>query len=105
MHLQKPDADFAIMNPGGFRTVWLPGVLEYQHVYGMSPFTNELQSFKINGSELKQMLKIIQEGKKGFYNTFNLQTTVNVHQDEKNNTIKDYVIGTFYNLTEIEDEK
>lgn len=42
-------ADFSLMNPGGFRTSWLPGPIQYQHFYGMFPFNNNIQTFSITG--------------------------------------------------------
>ena len=41
--------NFVIVNPGGFRTYWLPGIIQYQHFYNMFPFDNTLQSFDISG--------------------------------------------------------
>jgi 2',3'-cyclic-nucleotide 2'-phosphodiesterase (5'-nucleotidase family) len=38
----------------------------------MFPFENQLQTFDITGSELLEMLKIIQAGKKAFYHFWNL---------------------------------
>jgi 2',3'-cyclic-nucleotide 2'-phosphodiesterase (5'-nucleotidase family) len=45
LHQAVPEADFAILNPGGFRTEWVPGVIQYQHFYNMNPFENEIQTF------------------------------------------------------------
>lgn len=44
------DVDFTILNPGGFRTQWLPGILQEKDLYNMFPFDNMLQSFNISGS-------------------------------------------------------
>ena len=33
-----PDNDFVLLNEGGFRTVWFPGILQYQHFYNMSDY-------------------------------------------------------------------
>lgn len=103
IHETDSEADFVIVNPGSFRTVWLPGVIQYQHVYGMCPFTNIIQRFKISGSELKKMLEILQVGNKGFYSTWNLKNTVNVTRDDAGviKSIK-YVSGSFYNETQFE---
>ena len=45
-----PAHDFVLLNEGGFRSVWYPGVLQFQHFYNMFPFTNYLVSFDITGS-------------------------------------------------------
>jgi 2',3'-cyclic-nucleotide 2'-phosphodiesterase (5'-nucleotidase family) len=44
-----PKSDFVIVNPGGFRTYWLPGIVQFQHFYNMFPFDNVLKSFDITG--------------------------------------------------------
>ena len=49
VHEAVEDADFVILNPGGFRTRWFPGVIQYQHFYNMFPFPNKLLSFEITG--------------------------------------------------------
>lgn len=51
------DFDFVILNMGGFRTTWYPGVIRYAELYSMFPFGNdELYSFKVSGKDLKRML-------------------------------------------------
>lgn len=42
-------ADFSVLNMGGFRTSWLPGVILEQHLYNMFPFDNVFMSFSISG--------------------------------------------------------
>lgn len=56
MHDAVPETDFVIINPGGLRTAWYPGVIQYQHLYNMFPFVNYLVSFDITGAELIKML-------------------------------------------------
>lgn len=73
-----PLADFAVINPGSFRTTWLPGIIQYQHFYGMFPFDNVLQTFEIDGSELLAMFEILQAGTKGLYSAYPFQHTVKV---------------------------
>ena len=70
------ESDFVIINPGGLRTEWFPGYVQEQHFYNMFPFDNYLVSFDILGSELLQMLTIIQAGPLGFYPTAGLRLTV-----------------------------
>jgi 2',3'-cyclic-nucleotide 2'-phosphodiesterase (5'-nucleotidase family) len=51
------DFDFLILNSGGFRTTWYPGVIRYAELHSMFPFGNdELYSFKISGKDMKRML-------------------------------------------------
>lgn len=42
-------ADFTVLNMGGFRTEWIPGILLEQHLFNMFPFDNVLESFNISG--------------------------------------------------------
>lgn len=74
-----PSADFVIINPGGLRTEWFPGYILEQNFYNMFPFENYLVSFDIMGSELLELLKIIQAGPLGFYHTAGLQLTVSAN--------------------------
>ena len=62
MHDALPNADFVVINPGGLRTEWYPGVVQYRHYYNMFPFINSLVSFDITGAELIAMLTAIQGG-------------------------------------------
>jgi 2',3'-cyclic-nucleotide 2'-phosphodiesterase (5'-nucleotidase family) len=83
MHDAVPEADFVIINPGGLRTQWYPGVIQYQHLYNMFPFTNYLISFDITGAELMQMLAVVQAGPLGFYPMFGVTQVVGI--DRQNN--------------------
>lgn len=71
-----PGADIAFLNTGGFRSTWIPGVIQYQHFYNMFPFKNDVQSVLITGAELKQMFGILQAGPNGFYTAGNLKMKV-----------------------------
>jgi 2',3'-cyclic-nucleotide 2'-phosphodiesterase (5'-nucleotidase family) len=42
LHQAAPEADFALCHSAGFRTDWLPGVIQYQHFFNMFPFENQL---------------------------------------------------------------
>lgn len=70
--------DFVIVNSGGFRSTWLPGVLQFQHFYNMFPFSNQLVSFEMNGYELIETLKVLQAGRKGFYPVRGLKQIVSL---------------------------
>lgn len=65
--------DFLILNGGGFRSTWYPGVIRYAELHSMLPFDNEVYSFKISGRDLKSMLEIVQNGVKRYYPTWGLQ--------------------------------
>jgi 2',3'-cyclic-nucleotide 2'-phosphodiesterase (5'-nucleotidase family) len=70
--------DFVLVNSGGFRSTWLPGVLQFQHFYNMFPFSNQLVSFEMNGYELIESLKVLQAGRKGFYPVRGLKQVVSL---------------------------
>jgi 2',3'-cyclic-nucleotide 2'-phosphodiesterase (5'-nucleotidase family) len=78
MHDAVPESDFVIINPGGLRTQWYPGLIQYQHFYNMFPFINYLISFDISGAELLQMLMTVQAGPLGFYPMFGVNQVVGI---------------------------
>ena len=97
MHAAAPDADFVIIQPGGFRTEWVPGVIQYQHYYNMIPFDNGLYTFEMTGTELLNTLMVIQSGKKGFYQAWGLQMHVTFDGVNKN-----FVSAKFMDGSEID---
>lgn len=87
MHDAVPEADFVIINPGGLRTQWYPGLIQYQHFYNMFPFVNYLVSFDITGAELLQMLALVQAGPLGFYPMFGVTQVVGIDAQGKHRLI------------------
>ena len=81
MDMAFPDNDFVVINSGGFRTIWYPGVIEYQHFYNMFPFTNIVSSFEINREEILKMMEVLQSGKKGFYPTKKLKHFISISRN------------------------
>lgn len=67
IHKNFTFADFTVLNMGGFRTTWIPGIILEQHLYNMFPFDNVFKSFNISGAELWKTLEIIQSGDAGLY--------------------------------------
>lgn len=96
-----PDHDFVLLNEGGFRSIWLPGVLQYQHFYNMFPFSNRLISFEMTGHELIKTLEILQSGKKGFYPTKKLKQHIRVNKDGS----RELINATFIDGCQIEPGK
>jgi len=45
MNSVVPEADVVIIPTGSLRTIWTPGIIQYQHFYNMFPFDNTLVSF------------------------------------------------------------
>ena len=87
IHTNFTDTDFSILNPKGFRTDWLPGVIQEKDFYNMFPFENQLLSYNISGKELLEMLEIIQSGDKGFYQFYGIQTTVSISSTGKHSYV------------------
>lgn len=97
MNAAVPGCDAVIINSGGFRTTWVPGVLQYQHFYNMFPFINTIISFEMSGQELLDTLNILQSGAKGFYPTYGLSQVVSL----SSSGVKKLISAKFYNGTEI----
>lgn len=68
--------DFVVINAGSFRSAWFPGVIRYAELRSMFPFENKLSFFDIKGSDLKTLIRTIQNGKKKFYPTYGLSQTL-----------------------------
>lgn len=83
MHNAVPSVDFALANPGSFRTEWLPGIIQYQHFYNMFPFDNFLETFQITGAELIKMVSVLQTGAKGIYHIYGLQQVIQYSSSTK----------------------
>lgn len=97
MYAAVPGVDIVIINAGGFRTTWIPGVLQYQHFYNMFPFDNTIVSFDMNGQELLDMLTIVQAGTKAFYPTYGLSQVVSLSSAN----VKKFISATLMNGTAI----
>jgi 2',3'-cyclic-nucleotide 2'-phosphodiesterase (5'-nucleotidase family) len=93
MKAAVPEGDIVILNAGGFRTTWVPGVIQYQHFYNMFPFNNTINSVKMTGHELLNTLTIIQSGTKAFYPTYGLSQFVNI----SSTGVKKFINATLYN--------
>lgn len=100
IHSLAPEHDFVLINSGGLRTTWFPGIIEFQHFYNMFPFTNSLKSFEITGKELLQTLAIVQSGAKGYYPTYGFTQYVQTSSGEKHK----FINATMYNGTAIDPE-
>ena len=80
----KPD--FSIIQSGAFRSTWYPGDISYRELYDMFPFNSTIVKFEIKGSDLIEMLRRVQSGKKGFYFCDGLFQTVSLTNKTINGT-------------------
>lgn len=97
MNAAVPGADAIIINSGGFRTTWVPGVIQYQHFYNMFPFPNIINTFEMTGQELIDTLTVLQSGAKGFYPTYGLSQVVSL----SSSGVRKLISAKFYNGSEI----
>ena len=97
MNAAVPGCDAVILNAGGFRTTWFPGVLQYRHFYNMIPFPNIINSFEMTGQELIETLTILQSGAKGFYPTYGLSQVVSL----SGLGVRNFISAKFYDGSEI----
>lgn len=67
-------ADAVILNPGMVRRNWPNGNLTNYILHQTITFDNTIVVFDILGSELKSLIKIIQEGEFGYYITAGIRT-------------------------------
>lgn len=65
-----PDADFAILNTKIFRSEWFPGPINEEQFFNMLPFTNQITTFTMTGSDL---VKSLNEVRDIFFPVWNLQ--------------------------------
>ena len=61
------NADIAILNSGTFKTKWNIGKISVANIYQMMPFESDVVTFKINGLNLKKLIKSIQSSKNALY--------------------------------------
>ena len=75
------NSDFSVYNNGGLRSTWYPGDITVQNLHEMFPIDNIVTTWKMTGSEIKKMMKIIQKGKRGLYQISGLSIKINpVHE-------------------------
>lgn len=66
-------ADVAIVNPGGIRANLPEGEIRYEDVFRALPFDNYVSTVEVTGKELLLLLRLTQNGMKGFFPTSNLR--------------------------------
>ena len=72
----EANGDFCLFNAGGIRTGWEKGNLTYYNLFQSFPFDNTMTTFEVNGQDLITMMRILQQGSKGFYHTSGLRMEV-----------------------------
>lgn len=66
MRLQT-GADFALANAGGLRAPFESGPITYEELYRTLPFDNFISILKVTGKELKLILRVAENGSKGYF--------------------------------------
>jgi 5'-nucleotidase len=57
MAAATPDADFALMNPGGVRADLLAGSVTYEEAFNVQPFGNYLTTITLTGAQIQCVLE------------------------------------------------
>ena len=98
------NADFAIINRGIFPEELVPCTLTREDFYNQMPYLDKICTVNITGEELKKIVGTVQSVGKNFYPSSNLKQSLKIGQDGKKEivNIELYVNGE---LTQIEDEK
>ena len=98
------NADFAIINRGIFPEELVPCTLTREDFYNQMPYLDKICIVNITGEELKKIVGTVQSVGKNFYPSSNLKQSLKIGQDGKKEivNIELYVNGE---LKEIEDEK
>ena len=76
-------ADISIVSIGNIRSDLIPGRIPRYKIKDLQPFGNTFCSFKMNGKEVKKMMKIIQKGIKKYYITSGIKQTFVKNREEE----------------------
>ena len=76
-------SDISILNSGGLRTTLIPGNITQNDIYNMFPFDNQIVTFKLNGYDLKKLIKNIQIGNYSFYPISGIKITVSLNPNKR----------------------
>ena len=100
IHIKFPFADFFVIDLGGLRVEWFPGVLKEKDLVNMFPMGETLKSFKLLGRDLLKTLKIVQEGNGGFYQFYGIQTIATIQNNQRK-----FISAKMMDGSEIEESK
>lgn len=64
---QEVNADVALVNPGGIRASIDAGAITYEQIFRSFPFDNHVATLEVTGKELKTILRVSQNGAKGYF--------------------------------------
>ena len=98
--------DISIVNFWMFQNYLSPGYLSLLDFIKLMPHENHICTTEIKGKEIKQMIKAVQKGQRGFQPTSGLKQFVKVNNITKEKEIIDIKLYNKENeVVEIEDEK
>jgi 5'-nucleotidase len=63
----KVHADFALVNAGGIRSEFESGPITYESLFRAFPFDNAVAVLKVSGQELKKIVRLAENGSRGFF--------------------------------------
>ena len=64
---QEAQTDLALVNPGGIRSGFDAGEIEFGEVYQAFPFDNRVSVLRVKGSELRTILRVAMSGARGYF--------------------------------------
>jgi len=73
---ESTQADAALVNAGGIRANFEPGPITYEDLFRVLPFDNFVSVLTVTGAELKTILRIAQNGSRGYFPTSGLKIRV-----------------------------
>src|SRR5690606_32046649 len=69
-------ADVALMNSGGIRAGFESGPITYESLFRVLPFDNSVSLLRVSGRELRNILRIAENGARGFFPVSGLKLRV-----------------------------
>ena len=100
----ETQSELVILNVNGLRAVWEMGGLTKADVFSMFPFDDYFCTFEVKGKILKEIIEIIQNGKKSYYGTSGLKQTFIIYGN-KTKKLSDLKIYVNNEENDIDDEK
>ena len=95
-------ADVGMNSPGGLRYIWERGQVTEYDLNNMFPFGGDFAKYNVTGATLKKIIKVLQEGKFGYYSFSGVNMTIEVKNGNSHLDVFSLVLA---DGREIEDEE
>ena len=100
----ETNSDFVILNAGSLRSSWEIGNLTKAQIKSMVFYDEYLCTVNVTGGELRQILNIIEVGKKAYYPTSGLKVVMSVKSEDQKQ-FKDVKLWENGKEIDVEDNK